>query len=66
VKFSTTVSSPSAVTDLTGHTGRHVQVDLRSRLMLKTTASALNGVPSENFTPVRSLILTVLPPSSNV
>jgi hypothetical protein len=63
VKLSTTVSGPSVVTDLTGHVGLQVHGDLRSRLMLKATASASNVVPSVNFTPARSLILTVLPPS---
>src|SRR5205823_14073722 len=39
-----------------------VQLDLRSRLRLNTTASALNGVPSVNFTPWRTVIVIVLPP----
>src|SRR5437764_14756410 len=61
----TTVLSPCAVIDLTGHMGLQVQGDFRSRLMFHTTASALNGVPSVNFTPCRRLMVTVLPPLAN-
>src|SRR5215467_9825997 len=45
----------------TGHCGAQVQVALRSRVKFQATAAALNGVPSLNWTPWRSLIVTVLP-----
>ena len=43
-------------------TGLHEQVAARSRFQLYTTAAALNGVPSENFTPWRIAMLIVLSP----
>jgi hypothetical protein len=44
-----------------GHCGAQVQFDERSRVKFHATAVALNGVPSLNWTPWRSLIVTVLP-----
>jgi hypothetical protein len=44
-----------------GHCGTQVHSDVRSRLKFQATAAALNGVPSLNWTPWRSLIVTVLP-----
>src|ERR1700759_3795625 len=55
-----TAYGPVAVTDLTGQVGLQVHADFRSRLMFHTTASALNGVPSVNLTPWRSVIVIVL------
>src|SRR5258705_3425211 len=46
-----------AVTEVTGQVGLHVQLDFRSRLRFHTTASALYGVPSVNFTHYRTVIL---------
>jgi len=43
------------------NTGLHVQVLLRSRSQLYLTAWALNGVPSENATPLRRVKTHVLP-----
>ena len=43
-------------------TGLQVHVAERSRFQLNTTAAALNGVPSENVTPWRRVMFTVLPP----
>ncbi len=61
-----TVYGPVAVTDLTGQVGLQVHADFRSRLMFHTTASALNGVPSVNFTPWRRVIVIDLPPLENL
>ena len=55
-----TVSGPVAVTDVTGQVGLQVHADLRSRSMFVTTAAALNGVPSVNFTPGRMSSVIVL------
>ena len=55
-----TVYGPVAVTDLTGQVGLQVHADFRSRLMFQTTAAALNGVPSVNLTPWRSVSVIVL------
>jgi hypothetical protein len=41
------------VTEVTGQVGLQVHADFRSRWMFHTTAAALNGVPSVNFTPWR-------------
>ena len=38
----------------------------RSRSQLKATACALNGVPSVNFTPWRSVMVTVLASGLNL
>ena len=48
------------MTDVTGQVGLQVQDDLRSRWMFHTTAAALNGVPSVNFTPGRMSSVIVL------
>ena len=48
------------MTDLTGQVGLQVHADFRSRWMFQTTAAALNGVPSVNLTPWRSVIVIVL------
>src|SRR5690348_17334129 len=61
-----TVDGPVAVTEVTGQVGLQVQLDLRSRLRFHTTASALNGVPSVNFTPWRRVIVIDLPPLENL
>src|SRR5438034_10373304 len=61
-----TVDGPVAVTEVTGQVGLQVQLDFRSRLRFHTTASALNGVPSVNFTPWRRVIVIDLPPLENV
>ena len=66
--LSTTVSAPSVVMGSVAancQRGRQVQVDWTSRLKLKATASASNGVPSVNLMPGLILIRTVLPPSAN-
>src|SRR5437763_12104234 len=61
-----TVDGPVAVTEVTGQVGLQVQLDFRSRLRFHTTASALNGVPSVNFTPWRRVIVIDLPPLENL
>src|SRR5262245_1017157 len=62
LNLSSTVSAPFAVTDSSvGQFGRHVHVDLRTRLMCHATVSASNGEPSLNVTPGRSLISNVMP-----
>src|SRR6266704_388732 len=61
-----TADGPVAVTEVTGQVGLQVQEDLRSRLRFHTTASALNGVPSVNFTPWRRVIVIDLPPLENL
>jgi hypothetical protein len=65
-RFTTTVVSFGAVIVLTGMTGLHVQGVARSLFQLAATAWALNGVPSVNFTPERTVIVTVLPPFENL
>src|SRR5215467_6016039 len=57
-----TVCGPEAVTEVTGQVGLQVHEDLRSRWRFHTTAAALNGVPSVNFTPWRRVIVIDLPP----
>ena len=62
-----TVCSFGAVIDLIGgRIGLHVHVAASSRFQLYTTASALNGIPSENLTPERSVIVTTVPPPENL
>ena len=61
-----TVESSGAVIDVTWMVGLQVHGDLRSRFQLNTTAWALSGVPSENFTPLRQVMVTVLPPLENL
>ena len=57
-----TAIGPDEVTEVTGQVGLQVHGDFRSRLRFHTTASALNGVPSVNFTPWRRVLVIDLPP----
>jgi hypothetical protein len=66
LKSTLTVSELGAVIAATWMIGLQVHGEARSRFQLKATAAALNGVPSENVAPWRSLIVTVLPPLENV
>src|SRR5919108_163337 len=45
--------------------GLQVHESCRSRLKFQATAAASSGVPSVNFTPWRSEIVSVLPPSES-
>ena len=44
------------------HSGAQVQPDSRSRVQFQATTDAVSGEPSENFTPGRRSIVTVLLP----
>src|SRR6202000_3148119 len=67
---STTLMTPGAGADVVTlglvramvQAAAQVQVDSRSRVQFQATTSAVSGVPSENLTPGRRLIVTVLLP----
>jgi hypothetical protein len=67
VNLRTTVRGPSVVMPFSasGQVGEHVHGESTARRKLNATASASIGVPSVNRMPSRSVIRTVVPPSSS-
>ena len=60
--FSRTVLSSTLVTDLTGEKRKpHDPFGSIARVSENTTSSAVNGDPSENFTPGRSVNVALRP-----